>query len=29
MNPLACQMSEEIAGLLEIYRSNEKTTTIL
>ena len=29
MNPLACRISEEIAGLLEIYRSNEKTTTIL
>lgn len=29
MNEAACQLSEQIAGLLEIYREDEKTATIL
>ena len=29
MNPAACQLSEQMAATLEVYRSNEKTTTIL
>ncbi len=29
MNTAACQLSEQIAGVLELYRENQKTTTIL
>lgn len=29
MNEIACQISEQIAGLLQLYRENDRTTTIL